>query len=116
MKISELRSLNSECFSISNHEMNWWNIFTDNNAYELSLENSWIMRQVKQYAIGYCNGDKVLFRPSNYTYAVMFEKDGIDFWFHINKSTFDEEFINCPKCGYYPYKEGWICEQCQYSK
>ena len=113
MKITELEKLNSECFGMSNHEMNWWSIFSDEpDAYEKSLEDSFVLKMVKRYAVGYCDGDRVAYRPGVKTYAVMFEKDGIEFWFHVGHTTFEPNYIPCPDCGDMPYLPGWICPNC----
>ena len=51
-------------------------------------------RIIKQYAIGYCEGDKTICRPKQNTFAVMFLKDGKQFWTHLTKREFEIVFLN----------------------
>jgi hypothetical protein len=43
-----------------------------------------------KYAIGYCSGTTLSCRPKSEHYAVMFQKDDIQFWTHLTV----EEFTN----------------------
>lgn len=46
--------------------------------------------RLKQYSVGYCNGENLVCRPKAETKAVMFFKDGIHFWFHFKNEEFRE--------------------------
>jgi len=46
---------------------------------------------LNKHAIGWCCGENLLCRPKNEV-AVMFEKDGIKFWFHLRQKEFIEVF------------------------
>ena len=48
------------------------------------------MGKIVEYAVGYCSGASITVRPRNGTYAVMFEKDGERFWFHVAMWEFEE--------------------------
>lgn len=85
--LEKLERLNSECFIYDNYESNWWTLF--DMKFSDSLNNAAVMRTVEQYAVGYCEGERLLIRPSADSYAVMFEKDGERFWFHIKKWEFE---------------------------
>ena len=49
---------------------------------------------IKKYAIGYCEGDKVLCRPKLNRMAVMFLKDNETFWTHLLINEFNQIFNN----------------------
>ena len=85
--LDEIEELNSECFLYENHESNWWNLFDID--FEQSLELKHIHEAIEKYAIGFCDGSKVLLRPNSKNYAIMFEKDGEKFWFHVEKWCFE---------------------------
>jgi hypothetical protein len=80
--------MNSECFTYENYESNWWSLFELD--FPSSLETKNIKNIVDSYAIGYCDSSRVRVRPKIDTYAVMFEKDGLRFWFHLEKWYFEE--------------------------
>lgn len=82
-RVENIEQLNSECFTYENHEGNWWSLFDLNYAESMSKEN--IRKCIEKYAVGYCEGSRVLIRPNPNSYAVMFEKDGERFWFHLEK-------------------------------
>jgi hypothetical protein len=46
--------------------------------------------KIKDYAVGYCEGESLICRPKVDNIAVMFLKDDIEFWFHLTK----KEFLN----------------------
>lgn len=87
--INKLPVLNSECFIYENYESNWWSLL--DLDYSDAMEISNVMRCVEKYAVGYCESSKVRLRPKFDSYAVMFEKDGERFWFHIQKWEFESE-------------------------
>jgi hypothetical protein len=78
-----LELLNSECFTYDNYESNWWSLFDLN--FMQSLNRNTIRKCIKDFAVGYCEGGRITIRPNPDSYAVMFEKDGERFWFHIEK-------------------------------
>ena len=43
---------------------------------------------IRTYAVGYCNSEHILCRPKLEHKAVMFFKDGINFWFHLTNKEF----------------------------
>lgn len=51
-----------------------------------------IRKELKRYAIGYCNGENVPCRPKFNNKAVMFFKDGRHFWFHLTNREFEVIF------------------------
>lgn len=85
--LNNLERLNSECFTYDNYESNWWNLL--DMDFITSIDVKAVMRTVEKYAIGYCEAEKVYLRPNLKSYAVMFEKDGKRFWFHIQKWEFE---------------------------
>jgi hypothetical protein len=48
-------------------------------------------RKLREFAIGWCNGQNLMCRPKN-EIAVMFEKNDTYFWFHMRKKEFEEVF------------------------
>lgn len=84
-----LKHLNSECFTHYNYESNWWNVLEV--GFEQSMNQKTLMDCVKKFAVGYCESEKVLIRPRPNAYAVMFEKNGERFWFHIEKWELETE-------------------------
>lgn len=87
--ITKLPELNSECFIYKNYESNWWSLLDLDFSDAMEVSN--VIRCVEKYAIGYCESSKVRLRPKPDSYAVMFEKDGERFWFHIQKWEFETE-------------------------
>ena len=85
--LNDLELLNSECFIYENYESNWFSLLDMDFKTSLGVET--VMKAVKDYAVGYCESDRVKLRPRNDSYAVMFEKDGYRFWFHIQKWEFE---------------------------
>lgn len=91
--LNNLEKLNPACFIYENWESNWWNLLDIEYADTVNIKI--VMNAVEKYAIGYCESDKVELRPKEDSYAVMFEKDGERFWFHVQKWEFEyieEEF------------------------
>jgi hypothetical protein len=82
-KLDNIEKLNSECFIYENYESNWWSLF--NIDYKTSLDNKNVMDVIKKYAVGYCESSRVNLRPKDNSYAVMFEREGKKFWFHVQK-------------------------------
>ena len=82
-----IEKLNPELFIFEKWEACWWEIF--DLSFEYALDDTNLAKQLKEYAVGYCDGSKVIVRPNLKMYAVMFEKDGVEFWFHVDKTLFD---------------------------
>lgn len=89
--IGKLPELNPGCFTYDNYESNWWSMLDLNFSDALEISN--VMRCVKKYAVGFCESSRVYLRPKSDSFAVMFEKDGERFWFHIQKWEFEAEEI-----------------------
>ena len=51
-------------------------------------------RIIKEYAVGYIDGEKLYCRPKENTYAIMFLKDNEFSWCHFAKREFEEIFNN----------------------
>ena len=49
---------------------------------------------LREYAVGYCNGESVPCRPKVNTYAVMFQKDDLLFWTHMTINEFERVFAD----------------------
>ena len=86
--LNKLESLNSECFIYENYESNWWSLLDIN--YADSLEVDVIKRCISEFAVGYCDGSRLSIRPNKNTFAIMFEKNGNQFWFHVEKWWFED--------------------------
>lgn len=89
--LNEKERLNSECFTYENYESNWWSLL--DLDYVDSMDIEVMQRYIGEYAVGYCDGSRLSVRPNKKTYAVMFEKDGLRFWFHLEKWWFEEDTI-----------------------
>lgn len=85
--LSNLEQLNPGCFIYENYESSWWSLLDMDYMTAMDVAN--VMRAVEKYAIGYCDGAKLTLRPNSDSFAVMFEKDGERFWFHIQKWEFE---------------------------
>lgn len=57
------------------------------------FDNCWYLKNYKpifkKYAIGYIDAERLKCRPKINNYAVMFLKDGIFSWVHMNKKEFN---------------------------
>lgn len=85
--LDKLEKLNSECFTYENYESNWYDLL--DMDYMMAMDVINVMRKVNEYAVGYCDAVNLAVRPKENSYAVMFEKDGLRFWFHIEKWEFE---------------------------
>jgi hypothetical protein len=47
---------------------------------------------LRKYAIGWCYGENLICRPKEHNIAVMFQKDGKEFWFHLRDHEFESIF------------------------
>lgn len=62
-------------------------------ACRYTLITSWHgKQQLRRYAVGWCYGENLMCRPKQGENAVMFEKDGLRFWFHLRRKEFEEVF------------------------
>ena len=77
--------LNPEIFTYDCYESNYWSYL----GLDCFHDESDFIRQLKKYAIGYCDASRLSIRPRTNMYAVMCEVDGYTFWFHIEKNKFD---------------------------
>lgn len=48
-----------------------------------------LIRSLNKYAVGYCKASRMNIRPREGWYAIMCERDGEKFWFHIADKTLD---------------------------
>ena len=87
--LQKLEQLNPECFIWEKWESNWWNVF--NVTFKDSLDICVMKKCIDTYSVGYCEGSRTIVRPNLNSYAVMFEKDGDRFWFHVEKNIFEYE-------------------------
>lgn len=86
--MKNLDSLNSGCFLYEYYESGWWTFLE--LSFNESLKTKTLSDCIEKYAIGYCDGSQLLIRPRTDTYAIMFEKDGVKFWFHVEKWQTDD--------------------------
>jgi hypothetical protein len=47
---------------------------------------------LRKFTVGFCEGEKLYFRPKRKHYAIMIFKNGIHFWFHIRNNEFEKVF------------------------
>lgn len=90
-----IEELNSECFLQENHESDFagalgityqaFAIVPESKDFELH-------HALKNYAVGWCDAQRLQYKPMLNYMAVMCEKDGYRFWFHITRDTFDKVF------------------------
>lgn len=52
-----------------------------------------LLTALRKYAIGYCPGEKLAFKPKAGIVGIMCEKDGERFWFHIMEQTLHEKLL-----------------------
>ena len=91
----KLESLNSALFDYEHHVNDFgsylglsygcWSKIPESKDTELH-------RALKRYAIGWCDGERLCFKPRYGLVGIMCEKDGEKFWFHIQQKTFDDLF------------------------
>lgn len=90
-----LEELNSECFLYENHESDFggaldlsYNVFSIiPESKDFELHNA-----LRKYAVGWCDAQRLKYKPMFGYVAIMCEKDGYRFWFHIMQQTFNEIF------------------------
>jgi hypothetical protein len=86
--LDNIEALNSECFTYENYESNWWNLLDIDYVDAMDVDT--IKRCVNEFAVGYCDGSRLKLRPREKSYAMMFEKDSLRFWFHIEAWWIDD--------------------------
>lgn len=59
----------------------------------IALTSGYSKMLLRKHAIGWCYGENLPCRPKTNHIAIMFEKDNIEFWFHLRKNEFEEIFI-----------------------
>lgn len=84
-----LQELNPEIFTYHNWSANWWGDL--GLGYEEAMWAKNMLQVVKQYGVGYCDGSRLSFRPRTGYVAIMFEKDGFEFWCHMPEFVFEDE-------------------------
>ncbi|MDT3387707.1 MAG: hypothetical protein LIR46_08115 [Bacteroidota bacterium] len=83
-KMLTLPKLNAELFTYENWEAGYWDMLGLGYIESINEEN--IIRAIKEYGIGYCDSSRLKCRPRDNKYvAVMCERDGEKFWFHVFK-------------------------------
>jgi hypothetical protein len=66
---------------------NIWDMFKLQCHTAVLVKNGRILRE---YAVGWCPGERLMCRPKANNVAIMFYKDGVHFWFHLRKHEFEE--------------------------
>ncbi len=86
---NKLPLFSAECFTYETWEVGYWDMLGLGYAESMEAEN--LFRAIKEYGIGYCNSSRLSVRPREDVYvAVMCERDGIKFWFHILRDDVSE--------------------------
>lgn len=90
-----MEELNSAMFVYESHVMDFgsclglsYNTFSP-VAESLDTE---LHTALRKYAVGWCRGERLCFKPKYGMVGIMCEKDGERFWFHIQEQTFDMLF------------------------
>lgn len=79
-----LKELNPELFIWELWEPGFWDSLDLTYAESMDIDN--LIKAIKKYGVGYCNSTRLQVRPKDENYlAVMCEKDGRKFWFHVFK-------------------------------
>ena len=88
-------SMDSALFGFHNHENNFgdalglsysvWTRVAESKDNELHAA-------LKKYAIGWCAGERLCYKPLYALVGIMCEKDGERFWFHLQRMTLDTLF------------------------
>lgn len=84
-----LQKLDSTLFSWELWEANCWDAL--DLSFSKSMELDKLLGAIKKYGIGYCDAEDLSVRPRLGYYAVMCQRDGETFWFHVLKKDFEEE-------------------------
>jgi hypothetical protein len=89
----KIEALNSALFSYDNYESDFGAALDLSYNVMSTLPESCdteLHTALKKYAVGYCKGDSLPFRPRAGMVGIMCEKDGEKFWFHIEESTLNK--------------------------
>lgn len=79
-----LKELNPELFIWELWEPGFWDSLDLTYTESMDIDN--LVEAIKKYGVGYCNSTRLQVRPKDENYlAVMCEKDGRKFWFHVFK-------------------------------
>jgi len=74
---------------------NRWRAETPLSVFKLDCSRGMVVENrslLHEFAVGYCRGKHLGFRPKGGNYGVMFFKDGVHFWFHLNDYEFSKVF------------------------
>ncbi len=88
-----MKELEPVFFTEDNYEPDWWGAF-EMDVFHAHPTFEGFMNQSLKQAVGYCDADNISYRPKENSYAVMFDAQGKNFWFHIRKVQFDM-FLQC---------------------
>ncbi len=83
-----LKKLSPDHFRFDNWESNWWTLLDLDYGATIG-DRDILNKKIKEHAIGYCKSMDVRIRQKAAGYAVMFEKDGEEFWFHVPEWQFE---------------------------
>jgi len=83
-----LPKIDSNLFEWALWECDCWDALDLTWAESMELDK--LITQVKKYGIGYCDASELFCRPRPGYYAIMCERDGERFWFHMHKDDFEE--------------------------
>ena len=53
------------------------------------MQDTELLNAIRKYAVGYCRGERLCYKPQAGIAGIMCEKDGEKFWFHIMEETLD---------------------------
>ena len=86
----QLSELNSECFIQENHESNFLDALgLLGGIYSGNPKTDDICAVLQKHAVGWCDAQRLQYKPMCGYVAVMCEKDGYRFWFHITREMFE---------------------------
>ena len=87
--MAKLPQISAERFTYETWDADFWNSL--GLRYAESMEEDNLIRAIKEYGIGYCSPNRLKMRPKDDKYvAVMCERDGEKFWFHVFKDDISE--------------------------
>ncbi len=87
--MDKLPEISAERFTYETWGADFWNML--GLGYAEYMEEDNLIRAIKEYGIGYCASSRLNIRPKDDEYvAVMCERDGEKFWFHVFKDDISE--------------------------
>lgn len=86
--IKKLSKVNLQKFTYENFELTWWTML--GLTFIESTDPEIVISLIGKYAIGYCDGSIISFKPTDKAYAVMFRINDEEFWTIITE---DEETL-----------------------